>query len=94
MADLLTLVRRDGAFDHDLRPGEYRQVLRGHMYGELAQAVWRCPACHELASLTRQTHGVDYEGAVTPLSKCPYGECGHQYRITLADWCPETTGRA
>lgn len=77
----------------ELKPGEYMQVLKNHLYGDIVWCNWVCPKCNTPLSIGRKFHDVSYLGVVTPRVSCPR-VCGFVDWVTLEDWIPEALGLA
>lgn len=94
MGARLSLQRRQDAADHELRPGEYRQLTAQQRFGNIATAIFRCPLCGHLTLAARHIHGINYLGEVEPMVYCPSRGCSFGASVEMADWIPESKGSA
>ena len=77
-----------------LRPGEYIQYKHTDVW-----ALFKCPQCGFVTSLSRKNHAVYYDGTVTPNVSCPHklsagAKCEFSQDLTLDNWLPEAKGTA
>lgn len=77
-----------------LRPGEYIQYKHTEVW-----AVFKCPQCGFVTSLSKKNHNIRYDGLVSPVTHCPHklgsgGKCEFNADVTLDGWLPEAKGSA
>jgi hypothetical protein len=82
------LLRREGCSTIDLKPGEYLPGRQGNW------VTIRCPQCKLLATITRQSFGVSWDGTVSPCAICPHLGCTFKQWIALDGWIPAGQGTA